>query len=49
MERGTIPPEVCVPHKEFFHELAKRTMVMRKTVEEVLVEAKTAEEKLIAR
>ncbi len=43
MERGAIPPEVCVPHKEFFHELAKRTIVMRKTIEEVLVEVKTEE------
>ncbi len=43
MERGAIPPEICVPHKEFFHELAKRTIVMRKTVEEVLVEGKIEE------
>lgn len=48
MERGTLPPEVCVPHKPFFHELAKRTIVMRKTVEEVLVEAKT-EQPAVAR
>lgn len=47
MERGTLPPEVCVPHKEFFHELAKRTIVMRKTIEQILVEAKTEEPVLL--
>ncbi len=48
MERGTLPPEVCVPHMPFFQELAKRTIVMRKTVEEVLAEAKS-EEKAVCR
>lgn len=46
MERGAIPPEVCVPHASFFNELAKRTIIMHKTVDEVLVETRVEETSL---
>lgn len=36
LERGTLPPEVCIPHLPFFQELAKRNIVMKKTIEETL-------------
>lgn len=35
-ERGVLAPEVCVPAEPFFHELAKRTMIMRRVTEECL-------------
>ncbi|HEY9786157.1 MAG TPA: saccharopine dehydrogenase NADP-binding domain-containing protein [Candidatus Obscuribacterales bacterium] len=36
LDRGTLPPEVCVPHAPFFHELAKRSIIMRKTLVETV-------------
>lgn len=36
MERGVLPPELCVPAQPFFAELNKRTITMRKITEQSL-------------
>ncbi|MBI4533572.1 MAG: saccharopine dehydrogenase NADP-binding domain-containing protein [Candidatus Melainabacteria bacterium] len=35
-DKGVLPPEVCVPPEPFFHELAIRTITVRKITENVL-------------
>lgn len=37
MQRGVLPPEVCVPHLPFFSELSKRQIVMKKILQETMI------------
>ncbi len=46
--RGVLAPEVCVPAAEFFAELAKRGMEMRKITDEVLASAASSKKEKVS-